>query len=67
MSVKNRLKINSEPRELYPDECTEYIFKRVFNSEIGDEDLKNNLIVIFDVLTDKNKKFLSKKCVRLHK
>ena len=46
-----------ELRELYPEESTEDIFKRVFNAEIGDEDLKNNLIAIFDLLTDKNKSF----------
>lgn len=46
-----------ELRELYPNESTENIFKRVFNAEIDDEDLKNNLIAIFDILTDKNKNF----------
>lgn len=46
-----------ELRELYPEESTEDIFKRVFNAEIDDEDLKNNLIAIFDILTDKNKNF----------
>lgn len=46
-----------ELRELYPEESTEDIFKRVFNAEIDDEDLKNNLIAIFDLLTDKNKNF----------
>lgn len=46
-----------ELRELYPEESTEDIFKRVFNAEIVDEDLKNNLIAIFDLLTDKNKNF----------
>ena len=46
-----------ELRELYPEESTEDIFKRVFNAEIDDEDLKNNLISIFDLLTDKNKNF----------
>ena len=46
-----------ELRELYPNESTEGIFKRVFNAEIDDEDLKNNLIAIFDTLTDKNKNF----------
>lgn len=46
-----------ELRELYPNESTEDIFKRVFNAEIDDEDLKNNLIAIFDILTDKNKNF----------
>lgn len=46
-----------ELRELYPKESTEEIFKRVFNSKIDDEDLKNNLIAIFDILTDKNKNF----------
>lgn len=46
-----------ELRELYSNESTEDIFKRVFNAEIDDEDLKNNLIAIFDVLTDKNKNF----------
>lgn len=46
-----------ELRELYPEESAEDIFKRVFNAEIDDEDLKNNLIAIFDLLTDKNKTF----------
>lgn len=46
-----------ELRELYPEESTEDIFKRVFNAKIDDEDLKNNLIAIFDILTDKNKNF----------
>lgn len=46
-----------ELRELYPEESAEDIFKRVFNAEIDDEDLKNNLIAIFDLLTDKNKNF----------
>lgn len=46
-----------ELRELYPNESTEDIFKRIFNAEIDDEDLKNNLIAIFDILTDKNKNF----------
>lgn len=46
-----------ELRELYPEESTEDIFKRVFNAEIDDEYLKNNLIAIFDLLTDKNKNF----------
>ena len=46
-----------ELRELYPEESAEDIFKRVFNAEIDDEYLKNNLIAIFDLLTDKNKNF----------
>lgn len=46
-----------ELRELYPEESAGDIFKRVFNAEIDDEDLKNNLIAIFDLLTDKNKTF----------
>ena len=46
-----------ELRKLYPNESTEDIFKRVFNAKIDDEDLKNNLIAIFDILTDKNKNF----------
>ena len=46
-----------ELRELYPNESTQDIFKRIFNADIKDEGLKNNLIAIFDVLTDKNKNF----------
>lgn len=46
-----------ELRELYPEESTEEIFKRVFNAKIDNEDLKNNLIALFNNLTDKNKNF----------
>lgn len=46
-----------ELRELYPNESTQEIFKRIFNADIENEDLKNNLITVFDVLTDKNKNF----------
>jgi hypothetical protein len=46
-----------ELRELYPNESTQDIFKRIFNANIENEDLKNNLITVFDVLTDKNKNF----------
>lgn len=46
-----------ELRELYPNESTQDIFKRIFNANIENEDLKNNLITVFDTLTDKNKNF----------
>lgn len=55
--LKKQFTYGFELRELYPEESTEDIFKRVFNAEIDDEDLKNNLIAIFDLLTDKNKSF----------
>lgn len=46
-----------ELRALYPNESTKDIFKRIFDANIDDELLKNNLINMFDTMTDKNKNF----------
>lgn len=46
-----------ELRALYPNESTKDIFKRIFDANIDDEELKNSLIAMFDIMTDKNKNF----------
>jgi hypothetical protein len=46
-----------ELRELYPNESTQEIFKRIFNANIENEDLKNKLITLFDILTNGDKNF----------
>lgn len=46
-----------ELRALYPNESTKDIFKRIFDANIDDDLLKNNLINMFDAMTDKNKNF----------
>lgn len=46
-----------ELRALYPTESTKDIFKRIFDANIDDELLKNNLIIMFDTMTDRNKDF----------
>lgn len=46
-----------ELRALYPNESTKDIFKRIFDANIDDEELKNGLIAMFDIMTDKNKNF----------
>ncbi len=44
-----------ELRELYPNESALDIFERIFNANIENEELKNKLIAIFDVLNDGDK------------
>lgn len=46
-----------ELQELYSDESTDQIFKRIFNLDIDDVSLKNNLDVMLKSLTLKNQKF----------
>lgn len=46
-----------ELRALYPNESTKDIFKRIFDANIDNEELKNSLIAMFDIMTDKNKNF----------
>lgn len=46
-----------ELRDLYPEENTDKLFKRIFNRDIKDENLKNNLNFFFNNLTVENQKF----------
>lgn len=46
-----------ELRELYPNENAQDIFERIFNANIENEDLKNKLIALFDILTNGDKDF----------
>lgn len=46
-----------ELRRLYPEETTDKIFKRIFNLDIEDDNLKANLEYLFENLTVENQKF----------
>ena len=46
-----------ELRELHPNESAQDIFERIFNANIENEELKNKLIALFDILTNGDKDF----------